>query len=133
MIAAPPPGTPALELSGKLVAKDGKFLLTDSKSKQTFELRGEQLTRFAGMQVIVTGDALADAGSSADATKVVTVATITTPAGKRGAGAATAAGAKTGTGTAKIAAISAAAVVGGTVGGLYASGAIGDSQPASRP
>jgi hypothetical protein len=158
VVAAPRPGRaggqsdpslvshPApLEFWGRLAVKDGKFLLTDPKTKASVELRGTELEKFAGKAVFVSGDAIAGATPAPGAAQVIAVLAIETVASHRkaaalaggigaaGAGGAAAAGTTAGLSVGVLTGIGVAAAAGGTVGGLYASGTIGDDQPASRP
>jgi len=143
MIAAPRPGRAgvqldptspghhtSIQLTGKVTAKNGKYLLTEEKKHLTVELRGTDLERYAGKTVTVTGEVLADAIPVPGATEVVLISDVGIVVGKAGVAAA---GVKTGLSGAKIAVFGTTAAVAGTLGGLYASGAIQDDKPASRP
>jgi len=130
--AVPSPSAPAeVQMSGTVVLKDGKYFLSDEKSHSTVELRGNAVKRYAGKRVTVTGHAMQGATLSAGLTEIIVVSKIGTAVAV--AGAATAAATATGVSAVALTAIGATAAAAGTVGGLYASGAIGEDQPASRP
>jgi hypothetical protein len=120
-------------MSGTVVVKDGKYLLSDEKSRRAFELRGRGVKRYAGKRVTVTGHAMQGATLAAGVTEVIMVSKIGTAAAVA-TGTAIAAATTAGVSGAALTAVGAtAAAAAGTVGGLYASGTIGSDQPASRP
>jgi hypothetical protein len=145
IIAAPPPGPTgghpeagssskpaAVRLSGKVISKDGAYLLTDEKSQRTVELRGSNVKRFAGKVVTIQGQPVAGASLPPGATEVILVSKIAAGTGLAG-GTATAAATHSGVSGVALGPIGVAAATAGTLGGLYASGTIGEDQPVSRP
>lgn len=114
------------QLSGKLIVAQGKYLITDEKTQITFEVQGPGLARYEGMIVSITGRAVVGATPVAGTTQVISVAKI--GAKVKDSTVAT----KTGSSATKVV-ILGSTVAGGTIGGLYGSGAIGSDKPASRP
>ena len=110
--------------TGVVRQEKGTYLLTDTTTGQTVELRGPKAAGLKGRVVRVTGPIIAGEKPAAGATLIVSVAEATVV--KAGAGAAAAgASASSGFSTGTIAVIGGAAAVGGTVGGLYAADVIG--------
>ena len=118
--------------TGIVRQEKGKYLLTDTTTQQTVELRGSQVAGLKGKRVRVAGPIVAGEIPAAGASLIISVAEATVV--KAGAGTAAAgAGASSGLSTGTIAVIGGAAAVGGTVGGLYAADVIGgDSSSVSR-
>jgi len=104
----------SVRLSGVLESLNGQFFLTDLTTNVRVELRGQNLARFTGMGVQVTGSIIAGAAASAGTTQAVQVATLQSVVRADSTAAAGAAGAA-GTGAAGAAGAAAASVSAGTV------------------
>lgn len=116
-----------VRLIGTITAKGNGYVLTDPKTGATAEVRGKGIKRFAGMSVTIEGKVAgrpqAESGKS---TLLVQVVRITSNSNKAMQSSFAPGAAMT------ITLVSAAA--GGVLGGLYASGVLGeDEKPASRP
>jgi hypothetical protein len=120
-------------VTGVIQKKGEHYVLTDEVTKVTVEIRGADISKYAGKRVEVTGTMEAGATPVSDATQVV-LAKEVRQNGKSVAAAAATGGAATGAagaaaGTATGIAVSTIAIVGGvaaaaTVGGLAASDAL---------
>jgi hypothetical protein len=124
-------GSTAVDLTGTVQQQNGQFYLTDDVTKVKVELRGANLKSLVGKHVHIVGTESGEAAAGVPPT--VTVATAT----QVGAGAAGAGGAATAAGAAggafpTIAVIGGVVAVGGTLGGLAATGVIGSSSSVSR-
>ena len=127
----------ATNLTGTLQAKGSVYLLTDSTTHVTVELRGSDLAKYVGKSVSVTGSIIGDATAAPGASQVVQVTAIS-PTGKgkkaaaaaAGAGAAGAGAAAVGLSTATTVAIVGGVAVGGTFAGLAAAGSFSNASPA---
>lgn len=119
--------TPSV-FTGIVRKQKGKYLLTDTATQQTVELRGAQVAAMTGKLVRVSGPVLAGETPAPGASAIISVAEAAVV--KAGAGAAGAA-ASSGISTTTVAVIGGAVAVGGTLGGLYAADVIGGSS-ASR-
>jgi hypothetical protein len=138
----------ASKMSGCLVKKGNKYLLTDQTANVTVELQGPDLAKSAGHQVEITGSMIPNATPATGASQVIQVVTVDSvgaacsggkalaaaAAGGAAAGGA-AAGAAAGLSTGAIVAIVGGVAVAGTVGGLAAAGTFSGNAaaPASRP
>lgn len=131
-------------LSGCLVAKSGKYLLTDSTTSVTVELQGPDAVKSAGHRVEITGQMVPDATPVEGASQVIQVVTVDSVGAacgelmraSRGQSGGGAAGAGAGLSTGAIVAVVAGVAVVGTVVGLAVAGTFsgGKSQPpASTP
>jgi len=133
----------ASKMSGCLVTKGGKYLLTDSTTNVTVELQGSDAAKSAGHRVEITGLMVPDATPADGASQVIQVVTVDSVGAacgqlmraSRGQSGGGAAGAGGGLSTGAIAAIVAGVAVVGTVVGLGVAGTFsGKSQPpASTP
>ncbi len=142
MIAAPIPdgqgnqipskSKATIELTGTVISKNGKYLLTDATTHRTVELRGKRFAAYVGKSVVVRGEAVPHATLASGATEVILVSKIGISTATGLAGGPATAAATSGLSGVAIGTAAVAAGAAGTVGGLYASGAIGDDQPASR-
>jgi hypothetical protein len=122
----------AVELTGTVEQQNGKFYLTDNVTKVKVELQGSNLKSLVGKQVHVVGSESGEA-TAAGVPQTVTVATATpVGAGAAGAGGAAAGAGVAGSAFPTIAVIGGVAAVGGTLGGLAATGVIGGSSSVSR-
>ena len=121
-------GQTSSTMSGTLTSKQGKFFLMDEATRNTVEVRGEGLQKYAGQQVKVTGELVTGAVGSPD---VLVVSEVSRKAAAA-TGKAAAAGVKAG--WSKIAIIGlAGGATAATVGTLYAQDVIGGSEtPVSR-
>lgn len=131
-------------VTGVIQKKGDRFVLTDEITRVTVELRGADVSKYAGKRVEVTG--IMDSGATpvSDATQVVLAKEIRTDrnsvAAAAATGGSTAGGAGAATGPAAGVAVSTVAIVGGvaaaaTVGGLAAADALpgqGSRPPVSR-
>jgi hypothetical protein len=125
-------GSSAVELTGTVHAENGEFYLTDDVTKVKVELRGSNLKNLVGKHVHVVGSETGEA-TAAGVPQTVTVATATqVGAGAAGAGGAAAGAGMAGSAFPTVAVIGGVAAVGGTVGGLAATGVIGSSPSVSR-
>ena len=122
----------ATKISGVLVKRNGKFLLVDTTTNVTFEVQGDDLGKYVGKSVEVTGVTVDGVTPAPGATQVLH-ATMVTRIGGGAGGAVPAGGVKTGMATGKVVAIVGGVIVGGTVGGLAAAGAFSGSGSVSRP
>jgi hypothetical protein len=138
----------ASKISGCLVKKGGKYLVTDSTTNVRVELQGPAVAKSSGHQVEITGSMIPGGTPAAGASQVIQVVTVDSMgalcsggdavAGDAGAGGAGVGGAPAGTAAglstgAKVAIVGGVSVA-GTVGGLAAAGTFsGKSSPASRP
>jgi hypothetical protein len=133
----------ASKMSGCLVTKGGKYLLTDNTTNITVELQGPDAAKSAGHRVEITG-VMVPEGTPADGAsqviQVVTVDSVGAACGplmraSRGQSGGGAAGAGAGLSTGAIVAVVAGVAVVGTVVGLAVAGTFsGKSQPpASTP
>ena len=143
-------------MTGRLVTRDGRYLLTDETTNVTLEVSGSGLTkpdlaRSLGQRVEITGSAQRGGTPVSGATQLIEVAQVTpappasggapagsTPAGSGGTAPAGAGGAG-GVPTATAVSVTIIAIIGGVaaaavVGGLAASGSLGGSTaaPVSR-
>jgi hypothetical protein len=130
-------GPESVDLTGVVQAHDGKFYLTDDVTKVKVELVGKDLAKLVGKLVRITGTLGSANGLSAGASELVIVATAKVAAAAAGAsaagGAAAGAGATVaGISVTTIAVVGGVTAVGGTVGGLAATGVIGGSSSVSR-
>jgi hypothetical protein len=135
----------ASRISGCLVNKGGKYLLTDNTTNVTVELQGTDAAKSAGHQVEITGLMIPEATPADGASQVIQVVTVDSVgavcgqlmrASRGQAGGGTAgAGAGAGLSTAAVVAVVAGVAVVGTVVGLAVAGTFsGKSQPpASTP
>lgn len=125
----------AVEISGILQEENGKFYVTDTTTNVRVQLHGGDVKQLVGKSVHVTGT-VESAATEAGDPMVVSVTSATAATAGVGVGAGVGAGVGTGAGAAGagIAAVSTpmtvfgigtALAIGGTLGGLYASGAIG--------
>jgi hypothetical protein len=126
----------ASKMSGCLVKKGDKYLLTDTTANVTVELQGPDVAKSAGHQVGITGSMIPNATPATGATQVIQVVTVDSVgaacggAGKAGAaGAGAAAGLSTG---AIVAIVGGVAVAAATVG-LAAAGTFSGRSATSRP
>jgi len=117
-------GNTAVEITGTVTEKDGKYFLTDSTTNLTYELRGPDVAKYKGKKVKVVGAMIPGAVLTGGATAAVAVSSISAVAVGAATGAATGA-ILTGKGLAIIAGVA----IGGTVAGLAAAGSF--SGPAS--
>jgi hypothetical protein len=117
-------GDTAVKMTGRVTERDGKFLLTDSTTNVTAEIRGADLSKFVGKKVEVTGSIIPGSTPAPGASEVVQV-TASRLLGA--AGAATATGLSVG---AKVAIVAGIAVA-GTVGGLAAAGSFSSGSSTS--
>jgi hypothetical protein len=125
-------GSAAVEVTGTVLRVDDKFYLTDDVSKVKVELRGSNLKSLVGKHVHVVGTESGEA-TVAGVPQAVTVATATpVGAGAAGAGGAATAAGVAGGGFPTLAVIGGVVVVGGTLGGLAATGVIGSASTVSR-
>lgn len=121
----------AVELTGTVQRVNGKFLLTDNVSKVTVELHGSALKSLVGKQVHITGT-LSSEPAAAGAPQAVTVTSATPVGTAAGAGGAAAGAGAVSSSFPTIAIIGGVAAVGGTLGGLAATGVIGAASSVSR-
>jgi hypothetical protein len=136
----------ASKMSGCLVKKGGKYLLTDNTANVTVELQGPDVAKSAGHQVEITGSMIPGGTPAAGASQVIQVVTVDSvgaacsggkalagvaAGGAAAGGAAAAAGLSTGA----VVAIVGGVAVAGTLGGLAAAGTFtGEAAaPTSRP
>jgi hypothetical protein len=159
-LALEPKLTPGpVRITGRLMVRDGHYLLTDETTNVTVEVSGSALiepglTKALGRRVEVTGSARPGANPAGGGTQLIDVAQVTpapassggapagsAPAGSGGAGGTAPAGAGGAGGAASSSAVSVPmiAIIGGVaaaavVGGLAASGSLGGSSasPVSR-
>jgi hypothetical protein len=118
----------AIQMMGVLEFTDSKYFLTDATSKTRVELRGLDLVKFKGKGVLVVGSVIFGATATGGASQVIQVTKIELTSESRkaaglvgvsGSGAAPTAGGGNGWLIAGIGVV----LVGGTLGGLAASGA----------
>lgn len=102
-------------LTGQVFEQNGKYFLTDDTNKVTVELRGPAVKSKVGKRVKVIGLLLAGETPAGGASQVINVTQLTVLAAAGGAGIS----------TATVAVLGGAAATAGTIGGLYAAGAIG--------
>ena len=112
-----------VSVAGCLTAADKAFLLKDDTANLSFELRGQDLARYAGQRVAVTAAQVRDAKPAGGASQVLQVTQVKSlgggcPTSKAGAAAAGAAAAGAVTTKIIIAGVAVAAVAGGTALGL---------------
>jgi hypothetical protein len=132
-----PTSAEAVDVTGIVLMQEGKFYLVDDVTKVKVELRANGLSKVVGKRMHITGTVGPTEALATGVSLVVIVDTATAVAVAAGAtaaaGAATAAGASAaGISTATIAIVGGAVAVGGTVGGLAATGVIGSSSSVSR-
>jgi hypothetical protein len=129
-----------VELTGTIQEHNGEFYMVDEITKVKVELRGSNLKSLVGKHVHIVGSEAGKAVAT-DVLHTVLVATATqvgaaaagAGAASAGAGVAAAAAGVAGAAAVPVAAIvGGVAVVGGTVGGLAATGVIGSSPSVSR-
>jgi hypothetical protein len=129
----------ASKMSGCLVTRDGKYLLTDSTTNVTVELQGPEAAKSAGHQVVITGTmtpGATPADGASQVIQVVTVDSVGAPCGHllraaRGQSGGGTAGAGAGLSTGAIIAIVGGVAVVGTLVGLAVAGTFsGSSAPA---
>lgn len=114
--------TASTKLTGVLKNKDGKYTLTDEVTGVTAELRGEQLAKFAGKRIVVSGDLAVGGIPSAGAEYIVLVQNIEMPAGTPAGTLAKASKVGGMSTTAKIGIVAGIAVAGGVSAGVVAAG-----------
>lgn len=127
----------AAKMSGCLVKKGNKYLLTDSASNVTVELQGPDVAKSAGHQVEITGSMIPGATPAAGASQVIQVVTVNSVGaacgGKSSAGAAAggaAAGISTGVIVAIVGGVAVATTVGLAAAGTFSgSGRTAESRP----
>jgi len=110
------------KVTGVVGKMDGKYLLTDTVTNVTVEIRGKDLGKYAGKEVSVTGTTIPGATPVAGATQVVEVTRIERAAIAAPGGVHT---------TAIVVGVTAAAVI-GAVAGLGAEGVFGSGPAVSR-
>jgi hypothetical protein len=137
----------AAKMSGCLVTKGGKYLLTDSTTNVTVELRGPDAAKNAGHRVEITGRMIQGATPADGASQVIQVVTVDSVGaacgqllrasrGQSPGGSGGTAGGAAGLSTGAIVAIVAGVAVVGTVVGLAVAGTFSSgkpSQPVSTP
>lgn len=127
----------ASKMSGCLVKKGDKYLLTDTTTNITVELQGPDVAKSAGHQVEITGAMIPGATPAPGASQVIQVVTVAS-VGKAckvaGVPAAAAAGAGHGLSTGAVVAIVAGVAVVASTVGLAAAGTFsGAGAPTSTP
>jgi len=125
----------ASKLSGCLVKKGGKYLLTDSTTNVTVELTGPDVAKNVGHQVQITGSMIPNAAPAAGATQVVQVVTVDSVGAACSGGGKAAAGAAAGAGLSAVAigAIVGGVAVAGTLIGLGVAGTFSGKSATSTP
>jgi hypothetical protein len=124
-------GSSAVKLTGMVSVKDGKYYITDGTSNVTAELRGNDLAKFVGKTVEISGSIIPNATPAPGASEVVQVSGSHKAVAAAAAGAA-GAGAAVGLTTGATVAIVGGIAVAGTVGGLAAAGTFKSSSSASH-
>ena len=116
-----------VRLIGTITAKGNGYILTDPKTGAVAELRGDGIKKFVGMSVTIEGKVAGRPASEAgNRIPAVQIVRITSNANK--------AMQSSFTGGPALTLTVVGGAVGGTLGGLYASGVLGaDEKPASKP
>lgn len=115
--------TASTKLTGVLKHNGGKYTITDEVTGVTAELRGDDVAKFVGKRIVVSGDLAAGATPTAGSEYVVLVRNIEMPVGVPSAQAAANAAKLGGMSTAaKVGIVAGIAVAGGVSAGVVAAG-----------
>jgi hypothetical protein len=121
-------------VTGLVTNKSGVFYITDEQTGFVFSLQSKSIGQYKGKSVTIRGTLIPAASTSNGVVgmlQVLDVKPVASTVGQNGVPAP--AGIKTGFFGGTFYAVGGAAVAAGAVGGLYASGAFSNNQPASRP
>jgi hypothetical protein len=124
----------AVKMTGIIEARSGAYFLTDETTNVTVKLEGNDVSKYVGKNVEITGSSISDANPVAGASQVVRALTIKPVTEKRKAPAAAAAGGGAGAGLSGTAlgAIVGGVAVAATVGGLAVAGTFSGDASISR-
>jgi hypothetical protein len=128
----------AVTMTGVIVARNGAYFLTDETTHVRVRLEGNDVSKYVGKEVVITGSSIFEAKPIAGASQLVRALTIKQVGEKRKAGAATATGSGAAAGfSGGISGTALVAIVGGvgvaaTVGGLAAAGTFNSGPSISR-
>lgn len=124
--------TASTKITGVLKHANGKYTITDEVTGVTAEVRGDEIAKFAGKRVTVSGDLATGVTPAAGSEYVVVAKSVAIPAGAPAAGAAPNAAVLGGMSTAaKVGIVAGIAVAGGVSAGVVAAG--NDEQPTVSP
>lgn len=122
------PGTAtAVTMSGQIIQKNGNYFLTDTTTNVTVQLKGADVAKHVGKQVVINGSIVSGSQPATGASQVIQVVSITSLA----------AGGSIATPTSGISVLTKAVVIGGvsaagTIIGLAAAGSFTSPTPVSR-
>ena len=118
--------TTAVRMTGIIEARNGGYFLIDETTNVRVRLEGNDVSKYVGKKVEITGSSISEANAAAGASQLVRAVSITLVSGKHKAAGGT-----------RISGVATAAIIGGvaivgTVGGLGAAGTFSGDASISR-